>query len=435
MNALPSIAYVVPWEKFVYVVNGRWQVQAPLSMEGVIQFLVAESGDPTAYAAIQQRIKKEHDYPRVYGVDMMPNKPLVARVDGKAYINTWVKPTLAPAPGPYPRVQTILGWLTNHDTQGEVWLRHWMAAKVQDPELLPKTTVVFAGQQGSGKNTFSFLMSQMLGPENCAEITRKAIENKFNARWANKLFIFADEVVTRDNLKDVSQDLKILITTRDSEVEKKGKDQFTQKNRIALAIASNDDTTPVWVENGDRRYTVFANHDLLTDEYRNLIAGCFHANRPTDTFLAEIAGFWADLLAMKVDFDLLRRPYDNADRQALIAASAPPHKSFLKAVDELGFDAFLDGVVVEASGKGPWHFGKDGVSKAAIYEAYVNYAKRIGGKHLGFTRFAAAVRNHRPTWASVDIGGVACWVVRRTAGAPAPTETNVLSSGSVDFKQ
>jgi phage/plasmid-associated DNA primase len=407
---LPPFVYVIPWERFVFMHRDRWALNAPLSKEGIIEYLIAENV-PVDIA--RELITKQKNYLRAHGLDMLPGRPFLANEGAKLYVNTWVAPTRSPRPGPHPTVDAVLGWLTGHEAEGVRWVTNWMAAKVQNPELLPKTSIVFSGQQGAGKNTFSLIMATMLGPENCAEITRKSLENRFNTRWAgSKLFVFADEVMTRDNLKDISNDLKVLITSRDVEVEGKGKDQYATKNRLALAMGSNDDVTPVWIESGDRRYSVFSNHDLITDEYRETLARAFHKNEPTEAFLQEVEGFWAELLAMSVDYEFIARPFANKDRAALIAASAPPHKTFLSQVDEIGFDAVVESLKVGFFLPEAWDGEENGVSKEAVYAAYKAFCEAVGGKPLGRVRFGNAVRNHRPSWPSDESGNY--WKILRS---------------------
>lgn len=409
-----SYIKVVPWEKFVYRINGRWAIESPLTEKGIVDFIVAENRDVGSYESVKGIIKAGI-YPRAAGVDMLPGKPPLCRdSDGQLYVNTWHPPDRTPHPGrPYDRLTKVLRWLVGNDEQGLRWLTHWMAAKVQNPELVPKTAVLFAGPPGSGKNTFSCIMQEMLGRKNCTEISRRNLESRFNARWGDKLFVFADEITTNENKKDVSQDMKRLITGYEVEMEGKGKDQICRKNRMALALGSNDDVTPVWVELGDRRYTVFTNHDHLTDEYMKEVASCFHKNTPTEDFLQEIEGFWADLLALHIDYAFLARPFDNDDRRSLISASSPPHRTFFQAVDARGIDEVLRDIgskvflSADPAKLGEWW------PKGVVHETYRAYCEHLGGKALGRVRFATAVRNHRPSWETSADG--LRWRVKRSA--------------------
>ncbi len=393
---------MIPFQAFVYRQDGEWKLDTPVGREAILAYLVNQGFDvDTVTAAIKQR-----RYRKVNDVVMMPNKPPLYRdsKDGSVFINTWVPPKLTPAAGPYPRIKSVLDWLTRGDAEGKRWLLHWMAQKVQNPEIVPKVAVVFTTEQGGGKGTIARLMMLMLGPENCAVISRGALESRFNSRWLPKLFVLADEVLSSENLKDLSDYLKLLIDAPSIELEGKGKDQRSIRNRLAWMFASNDRVSPVRVEKGDRRYTVFSNHDPLTPEYDAVVkAVAFEADQanPAPWFTAEIQGLFHELLTMKVDRQLVSRPYQNEARRQLIEASLSAHELFCHHVDEHGIDALLEEVLNHSdwtfsSKRHHWDFGPNGVSTQIIYECYLQFCRQTGTKQpLRYNKFGQVLRNHR----------------------------------------
>lgn len=419
---MTDFAFVIPSEKFVYKARGTWNLIESVGKEGLRHHLLEAgwSGDDVA------KVLKTRQYLKVYGADLVPNKePVYSDSDGKLYLNTWIAPTLQPVAGNYPRIQRVLEWLTNGDKDGERWLRSWMAWKVQNPAIVPKVAVVCTTEPGGGKGTLAFLMRQMLGEENCATVKRENLESRFNARWIGKIFVLGDEVVGDDNLKDITQMLKLLVA--EDKVEQEGKYQNGRevKNRLAWMFASNDRIAPLVIERGDRRYSVFSNHDELPAGYATMLRSCFKLdNVPADDFVPEMRAFYFDLLHMDVDRNYVATPYENESRRQLIEASKPTHELFCTYVDEAGIDELLGHVLQHSDfhltkTQTEWDFGGQGIGTQVLYRCYTEYCRRVGGKALKVNKFGSAIRNHRPAWPFVrnTVAGterrVNCYVVKR----------------------
>lgn len=399
----PPVAFMVPLEKFIYrSANGGWNLAEPVGRKGIEVHLRQSGWEPERVSAFL----KSQSYLSVYGADLFPNaSEIVMDQVGRHYLNTWVPPTLLPKEGPYPRIQQVLEWITKGDQAGISWWNQWLATKIQNPALVPKVAVVMSTAQGGGKGTLAFCIRSMLGFANTEVIQREALDNRFNSRWIGKLFVMADECLGSDNVKDVSNLLKVLIDGNEIELEGKGRDQRTVKSRLAWLFASNDTVAPVVLERGDRRYTVFSNHDALPPAYVASLNGCFEANRhtPTESFSEEIAGYYHYLLNLQVDRALVARPYANEDREALINASLPAHQLFFETVQAEGIDGMLNDLVMRgdwtlAKTRPDWDFGEEGLATTAIYSVYTDFTKRIGARPLKMNKFGAALKHHRPVW-------------------------------------
>jgi hypothetical protein len=424
IDVLKSFAYVIPLEKFVYRKADRWAVYEPVGVGGLTAHLYEQGLDEKSV----RDLLEQKPYVKTYGWTMEPGAgPVYIDSEDRAYLNTWVAPTLVPEPHPYPRIERLLSWLTQGDSAGAEWICHWLALKVQNPAIVPMVAVVLATKPGGGKGTLAMILRQMLGPENCAVIESGALESRFNSRWAGKLFVLADEVITSESGKDVSNRLKVLITGDDIELEGKGTNQIAIRNRAAWMFASNDDVAPVLVEQSDRRYTIFGNFNELPTDYREMLNRCFEADRrtPTASFSKEIAGFYHDLLALQVDRRLVEYPYDNDARQELIEASLPGHKQFFGHVDVVGIDALLERVVTHGDWsltktRPEWDLGAQGVAAQMVYECYRIYCGDVGCKPLRANRFGVAVRKHG--WPTPRLGDARriYYTVRRVGGAVTP---------------
>lgn len=402
---LADFAYVVPRQAFIYKEQGAWRLETLVNREGIHHYLIARGWSPE----LANSVLKTKQYLTVVDIVMEPNLPPLFKREGMHYINTWVPPTIKAVPLPdgrtirdvAPCIYRIIDFLTNSDETGAHWLEHWMAIKVQNPSLVPKVAVVALTQPGGGKGTLASIIFQMLGKENCAIIGRGALESRFNARWVRQLFVLADEVLSADNIKDVSDHLKVLIDSAIIELEGKGTNQKAIPNRLAFLFASNDAVTPVRLDQGDRRYTVFANHSRVTEEHKGFLLGLFDPldkKTPTPAFMTEIEYFYHYLLALDVDRALVASPYQNEARQALIDANKASYEMFFAEATYGGIDALLE--PIKAGGDfelikswGEYDFGLDGVSKELLYKAYQVYAKRTGTKEMRFNKFCAALKN------------------------------------------
>lgn len=419
-----DFAFLIPREKFVYKEKGEWKLDCLVGKDGIRHYLKMRGWEDDLITSV---LKGGH-YLVVSDVVMQPNKmPMFKDDHGNTFINTWVPPTIQPVSGTYPSIQALLNMITSGDEEGIKWLKHWIALKVQNPEIVPKVAVVISTTPGLGKGTLFYVISRMLGGENCAIIGREALESRFNSRWAQKLFILADEVLCSDNVRDVSDRLKMLIDAATIEIEGKGKDQRQIKNRAAWLFASNDKISPVNVEKGDRRYTVFNNHDVLPSGYVDMLNGLFEADRetPTNMFVAEIEAFYYEMQNLVVDRSLVSRPYNNEARENLIDANTHAHDMFFKEVDEYGIDDWLEKVLSQGADfslsrtKSQWDFKENGLATDIIYHCYVEFCKARGVRGvLKYNRFGAAIRGHRPVWVAkrntVGDKRVNCYVVKRS---------------------
>lgn len=347
-----------------------------MTEKAVIRHLVNGEGLSLSGA---KKLISGHQCGIAYGVDVAPREESVFRVNGLPYMNLWVKPTLKPEPAPYPLLDSVLDVLTNNDPAGKAWLTDWIAYKVQNPAVSPLVAVVFHNTPGSGKGTLFGAIQLMLGKENTAIIERKALENKFNSRWIGKLAVLGDELVSLDDLKDLSDSLKVLIGGPEVELEGKGTNQAARKNRLAWMFASNHRITPVRVEAGDRRFTVFSNHSPLPPGYSERLINSYSPHKePLPSLLKEIAGFYHDLLQRPVDEVKVNRPYENDARKYLIQASVESYDAFRDFLLDAGFDFLQKRYGDELGLVDNWDFKEKGVAAEAVWSVYKEFCRKHG---------------------------------------------------------
>lgn len=392
----------------VATADGEWLPEYGLSQLGLEAHLV-NSG--LALADVRGFLARR-EFRVVSGILRQAGAPRLFRSPMGLFLNSWVPPaSLSPPepPGDWPRIRRALGWLTNHDPAGYEWLLHWTAAKVQDPMWQPKTAVLFTGAPGSGKNYYGEIVRELLGRENTAHVAHGALESNFNHRWADKLFVFADECVTSDNARTLSEKLKIWIANSELEIEAKYQNQRPIPNHLAWVFASNDDTLPLKITKGDRRYSVFANFDPVPPDHQEALRSCFE-NQATSTFTTEflqgeLAAFSHYLQNLEVDRALIIRPYENATRTELIRVNDASHHTFFEAVDECGLDLIIDQYIKYGSDiageRKTWDWGEEGIATAALYHLYVKHTRDTGAQPMKINKFGMAIRNNKPDWKPV----------------------------------
>jgi len=323
--------------------------------------------------------------------------PSVVAHDDRLRLNNFVPGAVLPVEGEYPRIRKIIDTVTDGDKAGAHWLLDWMAQKVQNPDARNQTAVVLHGEQGTGKTTLGFMLAEMIGPRNAVSISQSELESPFNAIFASKLLVVADEVVNRDNIKDTASSLKKYVTDTKVVVNTKCVKQYEIENRMSWWFTSNE-ATPVKVEGtGDRRYTVFRCSRIPTPEYTSMLSSLYDFGKGfSSECLREIAAFKYDLLRRAVNVKLIGRPYENVAREELIATCRPAVEHFMDEVEVRGVEAAMDDAVI---GYGPaiehWHC-EGGVRTSALYKAYARYCEQHGYKALSDGNFGQALRKRFP---------------------------------------
>lgn len=152
----------------------------------------------------------------------------------------------------------LLDYLCSHEQNSrEVfdWLLCWMAYPLQHPGAKMASAVIMHGAQGTGKSTFFHALAKIYG-DYAVILNQRGIEDKFNADWADsKLLIVAEEVVTRQEMWQIKNELKELVTGEWIRVNPKNISAYRQKNHINIVYLSNENQ-PLPLENDDRRHCV-----------------------------------------------------------------------------------------------------------------------------------------------------------------------------------
>jgi hypothetical protein len=170
-------------------------------------------------------------------------------------LNLWQGWGVEPAAGKWKTLAWhLLHIICNGNKKVCKYLIGLLAYWVQNPEKVGEVAIVLRGKKGTGKGAFAAILKAWF-LHHFVHITQpRHLTGNFNAHLADCLFLFADEV-TWGGDKQGEGVLKGLITEDTIQIEPKGINCFSLRNRLKMLIASNSDWV-VPVTEDERRYLV-----------------------------------------------------------------------------------------------------------------------------------------------------------------------------------
>lgn len=390
-----EVCYFVKRECYLYKLDGVWQLGDPVRRAGIEKHLMSQ-----CFAFSDEDIKACLDNSTHYIanlVDCMPGKPQFFVEDGKGYLNSYVPPTLVPAPGPYPRIARVIQNIVDGDPAAMEYVFNWCARLVQNPGAISGVALVFTGKKGTGKSSLGEFLAPILGEQNCVRnLDDRTVHDGRNAVFATKLLVCAEEVNVRDGLMPR---LKAWITNSKVVVDTKFVPEYEATNRMSWIMASNE-LRPVPVEGSDdRRFSVFANFKEPTEEYKAMIASLYTLAHLNEGGMREVAAFAHALLNHKVDEVAATTVYDNAARRDLAEASRTSAEMFVDTLAEIGADgvhathalALYDVKATDWDGLG-------GPTAEDLYKMYRVFCDANGVQACRSPTFFRALSAYKPAW-------------------------------------
>lgn len=134
------------------------------------------------------------------------------------------------------------------------WVLRWLALPLQRPGAKPRTSLVFHGPQGTGKNLFFDVVRGIYGKYGVM-VGQTEIEEKYNGWLSAKLLVIGNEVVSRQELWHNKNRLKWIITEDRIPIRTMHTDTRWESNHANVIFLSNE-RQPLVLEIGDRRYLV-----------------------------------------------------------------------------------------------------------------------------------------------------------------------------------
>lgn len=161
---------------------------------------------------------------------------------------------MKPKRGKCEKILRLLNHLSNGDPAIIDWILKWVAFPLKNPGSKMRTSIIMHGDQGSGKNLFWEIVQAIYG-EYGAIINQDQLETPYNSWASGKLFIIADEVVTRQELRNHKGRLKTYITGTNIQINEKHLPIRMESNFMNLVFLSNE-VEPLSLDESDRRWLV-----------------------------------------------------------------------------------------------------------------------------------------------------------------------------------
>lgn len=153
------------------------------------------------------------------------------------------------------------------------WVLKWLAYPIQHPGAKMQTAIVVHGPQGTGKSRFFEAYAKIFG-EYSIVINQGAIEDKFNSDWSErKLFVLADEIVARQDMFHLKNQLKNFITGEWVRVNPKNVAAHKERNHMNIVFTSNE-KMPVVLEDDDRRHCIIWTPPKMNEVFYNEVSEC-----------------------------------------------------------------------------------------------------------------------------------------------------------------
>ena len=188
--------------------------------------------------------------------------------DENCKLNTWQGWPMKPAPGKCEILLDLIGYLCGKEEKPEIaeWLLDWMAYPLQNPGAKMSSAVIMHGPQGTGKSTVFQTLAKIYGDYSTV-LNQRGLEDKFNSDWSDsKLFILAEEVVTRAEMWHIKNELKELVTGEWIRINPKNVAAYRQRNQVNISYLSNENQ-PLPLDNDDRRHLVVYTPPALSESF------------------------------------------------------------------------------------------------------------------------------------------------------------------------
>ena len=192
--------------------------------------------------------------------------PSPALTGPTATVNLFNGWKMQPKKGSHLKIQTLLSHLCDGNEDLMTWIERWLAYPMRNRGAKMETSIIMHGDEGSGKNFFFERVIKRIYGEYGYVIGNAQLESQFNDWASKKLFMVADEVVTRAELKHMKGKLKYLVSGDMIIVNPKGLPEHGEANHMNFVFLSNE-LQPLALDKTDRRYLVIWTPPALSREF------------------------------------------------------------------------------------------------------------------------------------------------------------------------
>ncbi len=212
---------------------------------------------------------------RTVNVDQVVFDP-AGRHDAAAVVNLF-RGLPKPATKPGARCERLLGLLqylcgeADQDVAPVTdWVLNWLAYPLQHLGAKMATSVVMHGPaEGTGKNLFFNAVRDIYG-RYASLITQTQLESPYNGWMSQRLFVIANEVISRSELRHHVGRLKNLVTESPLPIEEKYLPMRYEDNHMNMVFLTNE-FQALQISPSDRRYMVIRTPAVNTQDFYQAI--------------------------------------------------------------------------------------------------------------------------------------------------------------------
>lgn len=272
----------------------------------------------------------EDEYILIDNIGYKPVECEIYEEEEYTYFNTYKKSKYLSSGGKkgnFKNIKALLMNLCGDNEEQYNYFNSWLGYIIQNPLTKLKTSIVFKGQQSSGKSKFSQLVLKNIFGSNYETINQKALESEFNYYMMGTQLIVAEEVIHNENKMTTSEKLKDSVSNEWATIRRLYKNTLLLRNYTHWIFFSNNHI-PLKLDPDDTRYSIFFSKKL--ENGLNLI------NNLRKNLENELNAYVYYLLNLKVDFAKINVPFQNEERQKVIKAAFNNVQEFLSYSEDLG---------------------------------------------------------------------------------------------------
>lgn len=243
--------------------------------------------------------------------------------DEATHVNLFHGFEVEPKKGECHLIIDLLAHLCDNDQDLLTWILRWIAYPLRNVGAKMPTSIIMHGDEGSGKNLFWERVVRRIYGEYGGVIGNAQIESQFNEWASKKLFSVCDEVVTRNELKQLKGKLKHMISGDDIRINPKNLPERAEANHINFVFLSNE-LQPLALDKTDRRYLVVWTPPKRDADYYKAVAAQADAGG--------VEAFYHYLLHEldMGDFTEHTKPLDTAAKKKLISLGLEAPERFYR---------------------------------------------------------------------------------------------------------
>jgi putative DNA primase/helicase len=248
-------------------------------------------------------------------------------VDAETHINLFRGIRLEPKAGcGCERLLELLHYLCNEDDTVFDWVLRWIAYPLQHLGAKMHTALVMYGDEGAGKNLFFDTVCDIYG-DHAGVISQTQLQGQFNDWLSAKLFLVANEVVTRQELRHHVGYLKNLVTEgKRIWINPKNFSGRWESNHANIAFFSNE-LQPLQIGPRDRRYMVIRTPGAREQKFYDAVVAEQRAGGA--------AALYRYLLDLELDdFGVQTKPFETQAKRDLLEIGMPASQLYWRDIKE-----------------------------------------------------------------------------------------------------